>query len=116
MANQQGNRVENAVLVTLTGTVTKGHWVLASGVEAGSGVLALGVALEDGVSGQKISVQIAGIASVICGAAGATAGAPAMCDGSGLSTDRTTTLVTLGQFLQTATSGQSVQVHMWASN
>lgn len=111
--SQEGVRVENTFRVTLTDTVTRGHFVQIDGTEGGSTERCLGVALEDGISGQKIAVQISGIASVIVGTA-ATAGLACMCDTGGVATNNSGGVI-MGQFLQTGTTGQSVQVNLWAA-
>lgn len=113
--SQEGNRVTNTFRLTLTGGVTKGYLVTAAGALGGNKARILGVALEDGVSTDKIAVQISGIASVIVGSAGATAGGPAKCDAAGKAVDDDGAGgIIWGQFLESGTVGQSVQVNMWA--
>ncbi len=112
----QGNRIENTVLITLTDTVAKGESCTFAGAHPGAGAIVAGIALESGVSGQKISVQIAGIARWKVGSAGVSAaGVAVMSDASGLCTDQTSTNIKIGQALQAGASGDYVQVHLWAA-
>lgn len=110
-----GGRVENTTKVTLTGTVSVGMFVQADGTVASTGERALGVALESGVSGDKIAVQISGVARCLIGAA-VTLGGPAMSDSAGKAIDRTSTNVVMGQFLTASTqAGDYVLVNLFAN-
>lgn len=68
--------------VALSGTVTAHRFITAAGAQAGADANTLGVARSDGVSGEKIPVDVIGTAVVEAGAAIA-AGATLESDSSG---------------------------------
>ena len=71
-----------ALTLALTGTVSANRFVQVDGTLAGAGENALGVARTNGVSGDKISVDVLGTAVVAAGAAVA-AGASIKSDANG---------------------------------
>jgi hypothetical protein len=71
-----------ALTAVLTGTVAVNRFVTPAGAQAGAGTNTLGVARSAGVSGDKVTVDVAGTAIVEAGAA-VSAGATIGVDASG---------------------------------
>jgi hypothetical protein len=109
MAVTRGNRVGDTHLVTLTATVGRKKIAQLDGTLAGAGEYGF-PSLEDGVSGEKIAVQLSGVAVLIAGSAGVTAAGDAVeSDASGLAISFSAGLK-IGRALNAAASGEEVQV------
>ena len=109
MATNKGNRVGDTHLVTLTATVGAKKLAQLDGTLSGAGEYGFPT-LEGGGSGDKIALQISGVAVVIAGASGVTAAGDAVeSDGSGLAQSFTSGKV-IGRALNSAASGEEVQI------
>lgn len=112
MANAQGGRINDTFLVTLAATIAAKSLVTLAGLQAADNAFGF-VALESGVSGQKIAVQLSGVAVVTADVDGVTAGdlVNAGANGLGQTLESGTSI---GVALETATSGQDFQVALGA--
>lgn len=96
--------------LALTGTVAAARFVTPAGAQAGADANTFGVARTDGVSGDKIPVDVLGTAVVEAGAAIA-AGATLKTDASGRAVTWATSGGKVGIALQAATAaGQFIEV------
>ena len=99
-----------ALTQALTGTVAANRFVTAAGAQAGADANTFGVCRQGGVSGDKVTIDVLGTATVEAGAAVA-AGATIKADSSGRGITWATSGAKIGLALEAASAaGQMIEV------